>query len=95
MSDQIEQKKKKDKKNRQFLEPETTETTEISDTTANPYQTSQAVDRKKIQELEEQVKILESRFRLLEDLVPQELRNLSEHVAKLGQWVGYDKGETK
>ncbi|MBF0446233.1 MAG: hypothetical protein HQL68_11650 [Magnetococcales bacterium] len=92
MSDQFEQKKKKDKKNRQILESETPENT---DTTANTDQTSQAADRKKIQELEEQVKILESRFRLLEDLVPQELRNLSEQVATLGQWVGYDKGEKR
>ena len=92
MSENFDQKKKKDKKNKQALKSEMEKNT---DKASNPYQTSQAADRKKIEELEEQVKILESRFRLLEDLVPQELRNLSEQVTQIGKWVGYDKGEKK
>ncbi|MBF0384180.1 MAG: hypothetical protein HQL69_24475 [Magnetococcales bacterium] len=90
MSDQFEHKKKKDKKNKQVLDSENLENPENP---ANPYLTGQEENRKKIEALEEQVKILESRFRLLEDLVPQELRNLSEQVTNLGKFVGYDKGE--
>ncbi|MBF0193977.1 MAG: hypothetical protein HQL71_05440 [Magnetococcales bacterium] len=95
MSDQFEQKKKKDKKNKQFSEPEMKDSSENDEMNSNPYLTSQAADRKKIKELEEQVKNLEARFRLLEDLVPQELSNLSEQVATMGQFVGFDTGEKK
>jgi hypothetical protein len=92
MSDQFDQKKKKGKKDK-FNSGSEFELDTTEPKIANPYQTNQTNDRRKIQELEEQIKILESRFRLLEDMVPKELRNLSNRVMTLGQWVGYDKGE--
>jgi hypothetical protein len=85
MSDQADQKKKKDKKNKNNLSP--------NGFNSNPYQTESAADKKKIQELEEQINILESRFRLLEDMVPKELQSMSERVTAIGKWVDYDKGE--
>ncbi|MBF0453380.1 MAG: hypothetical protein HQL72_01025 [Magnetococcales bacterium] len=53
----------------------------------------QPSDKKRISELEKRIENLENRFRLLEDLVPKELRSLSNRLTTLGQWVGHDKGE--
>jgi hypothetical protein len=90
MSDQFDLKKKKAKKDKNGYVSESAGN-ETPDSSLQ--QMNQTADKRKIQELEERIKTLESRFRLLEDFVPKELRNISGRVVTLGQWVGYDKGE--
>lgn len=91
MGEPLEEKKKKGKKDKrnQILnsddaEPYAFKMQQISQQTAQG---------ERIAELEERVKMLETRFKLMEDLVPKELRNLSNRLTTIGQWVGYDKGE--
>lgn len=45
----------------------------------------------KVKSLEDRITVLDGRFRILEDMVPDELRMLSLRIMELGQWSGYDK----
>ncbi len=92
MSEHAEHKKKKSKKDKSGTD---SDFDSAPDMNGDSFQSGQSAEGRKIVELEEQVRILESRFRILEDMVPNELRNLSDRLTNIGQWVGYDKGEKK
>ncbi|MBF0448609.1 MAG: hypothetical protein HQL67_10435 [Magnetococcales bacterium] len=85
MNDSLDPKKKKSRKDKQ---PFYSEEQNMPNTLDNAREMQE-----KIEMLEEKVAILETRFRLLEEMVPKELRSLSNRIATLGRWVGYDKGE--